>query len=121
MVRLKRRSLLTSFCVNRLILTTSSEPHPKMSFDHRSGAVVELFDRWDPTVQEGGGDTEANIVVVALCVGLALVAASFVLPRLGTAKSSTPVPAGSPDRPSGTFIRVSVLTPPGRAPTPLRV
>ena len=33
--------------------------------------VVEAFDRWDQTLADGN-DTEANVVVAALCVGLAL-------------------------------------------------
>lgn len=39
-----------------------------------AGPVAEMFDRWDHTVQDGN-DTEANIVIVALCVGVAIVAA----------------------------------------------
>lgn len=34
--------------------------------------VVELFDHWDQSLQN---DTEATVVVVALCIGLALVTA----------------------------------------------
>ena len=33
--------------------------------------AVEAFDRWDQTLADGN-DTEANVVVAALCVGLAL-------------------------------------------------
>ena len=33
--------------------------------------IVEAFDQWDQTLQDGN-DTEANVVVVALCVGLAI-------------------------------------------------
>jgi hypothetical protein len=34
------------------------------------GPMVEAFDRWDHTLQDGN-DTEADVVIVALCVGLA--------------------------------------------------
>jgi hypothetical protein len=34
--------------------------------------IVELCDSWDPTFQDGN-DTEAQAVVVALCVGVVLV------------------------------------------------
>jgi hypothetical protein len=33
--------------------------------------IVELFDEWDPTFQDGN-DTEAHAVVIALCVGVVL-------------------------------------------------
>jgi hypothetical protein len=33
--------------------------------------IVEMLDQWDHTLHDGN-DTEANLVVVALCVGLAL-------------------------------------------------
>jgi len=32
--------------------------------------LVEAFDRWDDTLRDGN-DTEANLVIAALCVGLA--------------------------------------------------
>lgn len=35
------------------------------------GPIVEMFDRWDTTVQDDN-DTEANAVIAALCVGIAL-------------------------------------------------
>ena len=39
--------------------------------------VVEAFDSWDHTLQDGN-DTEANVVIVAVCVGFAFtLAASF--------------------------------------------
>ena len=33
--------------------------------------LVEAFDRWDDTLRDGN-DTEANLVIAALCVGFAL-------------------------------------------------
>jgi len=40
--------------------------------------LVEMFDRWDPSVQDGH-DTEANLVVVALCVGVAFAIGTIVV------------------------------------------
>jgi hypothetical protein len=40
--------------------------------------VIESFDTWDQTLVDGN-DTEANIVIAALCVGLALTAATIVI------------------------------------------
>ena len=47
--------------------------------------VLEMFDRWDQPLQTGN-DTEANLVVVALCVGVAFVAARAFLKRIGAAQ-----------------------------------
>jgi hypothetical protein len=35
------------------------------------GPIAETFDRWDNTLTDGN-DTEANLMIVALCVGLAI-------------------------------------------------
>jgi putative Mn2+ efflux pump MntP len=35
------------------------------------GPIVEMFDQWDHTLQDGN-DTEADAVVAALCVGVAI-------------------------------------------------
>jgi hypothetical protein len=40
--------------------------------------LVESFDTWDHTLSDGN-DTEANVVIAALCVGLALSAAATLL------------------------------------------
>ena len=42
-----------------------------------AGPVVEMFDQWDRTYQNGN-DTEANVVVVALCIGAAFALAGVV-------------------------------------------
>ena len=52
--------------------------------------VVELFDQWDQSVRD---DSEATVVLVALCVGVALVAAR-VLTR-PTIQSSRYIAAAS--------------------------
>ena len=45
------------------------------------GPVIEMFDDWDHTYQDGN-DTETNVVVVALCVGVALAVAGRLLAHL---------------------------------------
>jgi hypothetical protein len=40
--------------------------------------VAELFDSWDQTLQTGS-DTEANMVVVVLCVGVAFAIGTVVI------------------------------------------
>jgi hypothetical protein len=35
------------------------------------GPIVEMFDKWDHTLQDGN-DTEANVIIAALCIGLAM-------------------------------------------------
>lgn len=40
--------------------------------------LVESVDSWDHTLSDGN-DTEANVVIAALCVGLALSAAATIL------------------------------------------
>ena len=52
--------------------------------------IVELFDRWDHTLQDGN-DTEANVVVAALCVGLAFAIGTMVVVNRIRALSSTSV------------------------------
>ena len=41
------------------------------------GPIAELFDSWDQQLQ-AGSDTEANVVVVALCVGVAFAIGTIV-------------------------------------------
>ncbi len=40
--------------------------------------IAELFDSWDQTLQTGN-DTEANVAVVALCVGAAFAVGTIVV------------------------------------------
>src|SRR6266404_1461091 len=42
------------------------------------GPIAEMFDQWDHTLQDGN-DTEANVVIAALCVGLAFSAVGTVV------------------------------------------
>ena len=40
--------------------------------------IVEMFDGWDQTLKDGN-DTEANVVVAALCVGVAFAIGTIVI------------------------------------------
>ena len=40
--------------------------------------IAELFDSWDQAL-EAGSDTEANVVVVALCIGVAFAIGTIVI------------------------------------------
>jgi hypothetical protein len=54
------------------------------------GPIVEMFDRWDQTLQDGN-DTEANVVVVALCVGVTFAIGPIVVVNRIRGLSSTSV------------------------------
>ena len=49
--------------------------------------IVELFDDWDQTLQTGS-DTEANVVVVALCIGVAFAIGTILVNRIRAAASA---------------------------------
>jgi hypothetical protein len=82
--------------------------------------VVEAFDRWDNTLQDGY-DTEATVVIVALCVGLALTVAAavaqWILPLRWRASTS----GFSTHRPDLICAALPAPAPTGSPPTPLRV
>jgi len=40
--------------------------------------IAEMFDRWDQTLKDGN-DTEANVVVAALCIGVAFAIGTIVV------------------------------------------
>jgi hypothetical protein len=44
------------------------------------GPIVEMFDRWDKTLQDGN-DTEADVVVAALCIGVAFAVGTIVVAK----------------------------------------
>jgi hypothetical protein len=54
------------------------------------GPIVEMFDRWDQTLKDGN-DTEANVVVAALCIGVAFAIGTIVVANRIRAFSSTSV------------------------------
>ena len=85
------------------------------------GPVVEMFDRWDHTFQDGN-DTEANVVVVALCVGAALSVARILVTRIRALAAHVPgdiVFACAPVRLKTPFFLIPFPT--ASPPTPLRV
>ena len=43
--------------------------------------IAEMFDQWDRTAQDGN-DTESNLVIVAVCIGIGFVAAAAMLRRV---------------------------------------
>ena len=84
--------------------------------------LVESFDTWDHTASDGN-DTEANVIIAALCVGLALsTVATIVITRV----RSLPIDARF-DLNVPTFVRFtsSALLAPSPAvsppPTTLRI
>lgn len=61
------------------------------------GPIAEMFDRWDQTSNDGN-DTEADIVLVALCAGIAFATGTIVvINRIRSLSSiSAPVSKASP-------------------------
>jgi hypothetical protein len=45
------------------------------------GPIVEMFDQWDHTLQDGK-DTEADAVIVALCIGIGFSLAGVAVQRV---------------------------------------
>jgi len=82
--------------------------------------VMEMFDQWDRTPQDGN-DTEINLVIVVLCVGLTFVAARTLvgLLRACAIGSGRFVPTLQPTLDS--FLSLATPSPNSRPPTPLRV
>src|SRR5207237_10462745 len=85
------------------------------------GPVLEMFDRWDHTLQDGN-DTEANVVFAALCVG-AVVAIStiVVVARIRTLASNSRLNAVAPPAMVIAVRLLAAPTPTKSHPTPLRV
>jgi len=84
--------------------------------------LIESVDTWDHTLSDGN-DTEANVVLVALCVGLALsTAVRLVVTSIRSLPSDTRL---APNRASiVTFISPALLMPHATASpphTPLRI
>lgn len=50
--------------------------------------IAELFDTWDQTLQTGN-DTEANVAIVALCIGVAFAIGTIVIVNRIRALAST--------------------------------
>ena len=84
--------------------------------------LIESIDTWDHTLNDGN-DTEANVVIVALCLGLALSAVATIVVRVLRALHAE-FPSARRLHPIVTAVNPSVLAPAARGsppPTPLRI
>jgi hypothetical protein len=85
------------------------------------GPIVEMFDRWDHTLQDGN-DTEANVVVAALCIGVAMAIGTMVVTaRLRALASNSHRHAFVPQVILFAPIWLASPTATTSPPTPLRV
>ena len=84
------------------------------------GPIAEMFDSWDHTLQDGN-DTEANVVVAALCVGVAFAIGTIVVvARLrALALNSRPLVTAFRSIAATTWFAAPIPT--SSPPTPLRV
>jgi len=83
--------------------------------------IVEMFDQWDHTLQDGN-DTEANVVVAALCIGVAFAIGTVaVVARIRALASNSRVRTVSPRLVVFALAVVASPTPAASPPTPLRV
>jgi hypothetical protein len=82
--------------------------------------VLEMFDQWDRTLQDGN-DTEINLVVVALCVGVAFAVAGAIITCV---RSSAHAPGGFvliPDSIITCLLTFAAPIPNSSPPTALRI
>jgi hypothetical protein len=86
------------------------------------GPILELFDRWDPAVQ-AGNDTEADAVIVALCVGIGFACAGAACLRIrALANVSERIPLASLSPLTiGVPYRIASRNPGHSPPLPLRI
>jgi hypothetical protein len=81
--------------------------------------ILEMFDQWDRTLQDGN-DTEINLVVVALCVGVAFSVAGTILDRFRASVHSRGCFVLTPESTLTTLLTLAAPIPNSRPPTPLR-
>jgi hypothetical protein len=85
------------------------------------GPIVEMFDQWDHTLQDGN-DTEANVVVAALCIGVAMaIGTVVVVGRIRALASNSRLYGVAPRFISFAVPALASPTPATSPPTPLRV
>ena len=85
------------------------------------GPIVEIFDQWDHTLQDGN-DTEANVVIAALCIGVAAAIGTIAIVARIRALSSTARGYALAYRAVAVAVASFALpTPTGSPPAPLRV
>jgi hypothetical protein len=82
--------------------------------------ILETFDQWDRTLRDGN-DTEINLVVVALCVGVAFSVAGAIVARVRWSASSHGCFVLTPESTLTTLLTFATPIPNSRPPTPLRV
>ena len=85
------------------------------------GPIVEMFDQWDHTLQDGN-DTEADAVVAALCIGVAMAIGTIVVvARLRALASSSRPHVVAPRIISVAVASLASPIATTSPPTPLRV
>ena len=83
--------------------------------------IAEMFDQWDHTYRDGS-DTELNVVVIALCVGVALSVAGGMIAsiRPAVSKFEAYLPPFTPSLLGPNRLARPIATS-SSPPTPLRV
>ena len=85
------------------------------------GPIVEMFDQWDHTLQDGN-DTETNVVVAVLCIGVAMAIGTIVVvARIRALASNCRVYAPAPRFISFAITSLTAPAPTTSPPTPLRL
>jgi hypothetical protein len=79
-----------------------------------------MFDQWDRTLEDGN-DTEINLLVVALCVGVALSAAGALVACLRASANRHGRFVLTPESTLSLLLTFATPVPNSRPPTPLRV
>ena len=83
--------------------------------------IVEIFDQWDHTFQDGN-DTEANVVIAALCIGVAVaIGTVVVIARIRALASNSRLYANAPQVVPYAATCLASLLPASSPPTPLRL
>jgi hypothetical protein len=82
--------------------------------------ILEMFDQWDRTLEDGN-DTEINLVVVALCVGVAFSVAGAIVAHVQSSSSARGGFALTAEPMLAPLPTFAAPIPNSRPPTPLRV
>jgi len=82
--------------------------------------IVETIDQWDQTLQDGN-DTEINLVIVALCVGVAFSFTGVLLAAVRASATAFCRFARAVERAHPILLTLAAPSPNSRPPTPLRV
>jgi hypothetical protein len=83
--------------------------------------IAEIFDQWDHTFQDGN-DTEANVVIAALCIGVAVaIGTAVVIARIRALASNSRLYAKAPHVVPYAATCLASPLPASSPPTPLRL